>query len=97
MEMFMRGIGLMTKLMVVASILIWMEQFMRGNGGKTSSTARELKSGQTELNTKDSTRMERSMEKVHSFGPTIQSTRENFIITIFMGRETIRGQTGGST
>lgn len=49
MEMFMKEIGLMIKLMGSVFTLIWMEQGMKDIGRKTNSMERDKKLGQMEL------------------------------------------------
>jgi predicted metal-dependent TIM-barrel fold hydrolase len=64
MEIFMKEIGLMIKLMVLEHINMQMVQLMLEIGLKISNMVKELKLGQMELATMETIKMEKKMEMV---------------------------------
>jgi hypothetical protein len=64
MEIFMKEIGLMIKLMVLEHINMQMVQLMLEIGLKINNMVKELKLGQMELATMETIKMEKKMEMV---------------------------------
>ena len=76
---------------------IWMVPNTWENGEKIANMVMESRVGQTMLNTKAITNMERNMALVLSNGVMALHISENSIITIFMAKVFTHGQTTEST
>jgi len=97
MEMSMKVIGLMIRLMVTEFILILMELNTSETGKKTSRMDMVLRHGQMVLSIQELTLMERNTVKVNLFGLMAQDMRENLMTTTFMELESMNGLTEDST
>ena len=95
--MFMRAIGLMTKLMVKECILIQMELSMLETGKRTSRTDMELKPGQMVQNIQALMLTERNTAKENLSGLTAQDMRESSTTITFMELESMNGLMEDST
>ncbi len=89
--------GRMTRLTDLAYIVILMEHAMKENGKKTSSMAMALKHGLTELVTKVTMLKARNMESESLHGLMGAHIKENSTRITLRAKESISGQTAGST
>ena len=74
------------------NIIIWMVQFIKGNGMKISNMVMDLRSGQMGQNMKASTNSARRMERVDLIGLMDHHMLENSQIITYMGLENISGK-----
>ena len=96
MVMFTMETGKTIKPMVMDSTTTLMEPDMKVTGTKINNMVKERRFGPIMLAMRASTKMERNMEEVSSYGPMVQLTLEISLRTIFTAWEFILGRTEGN-